>query len=393
MHKRLLQISFIGLVLIVGAVACGPFAGTSAPTAQPPAAVSTAAAVATPAGQGEGTAQPTPTSTTGAASAPTSAAAVTPGGVAVGQTRAIKNASGGLDKLKSYRAHATYAFDGKDKTGQPRTGSLDYTRDVINATQDDHLKVAFTGDAIGDTSNNKSAGTPGGVEMYKVGGNQFLINGGKCQFIGSGISSTTPNALFSLDTFVGTDKATVVGRGELVNGIISDHYTFTETAIGTSLNGMKLVKGDAWVAWDGYLVKVVAQAAGKVKDGSEGTVNVNYSLESVNNVSPIIQPADCVVPVAVVDVPVPPNATEKKVYGAGGQTITTFKSPDPIKAVADFYRQSMPGQGWQATGDKANGATSIQLTYTKDAGKRTLMANVISQSGVTSVIITDQKSP
>jgi len=392
MHKRFLQISLIGLVLIVGAVACGPFAGTTAPTAQPPTAVSTPAAVATPAGQGEGSAQPTPTSTTGAASAPTSAAAVTPGGVAVGQTRAIKNVSVGLDKLKSYRAHASYAFDGKDKTGQPRTGSLDYTRDVINATHDDHLKIAFTGDAIGDSSNNKSAGTPGAVEMYKVGGNQFIINGGKCQFIGSGISSS-PGAVFSPDTFIGADKATLVGGGELVNGVISDHYTFTETSIGTSLSGMKLVQGDAWIAPDGYVVKVVAQASGKGKDGSEGAVNFTYILDNLNNVPAIVQPADCVVPVGVVDVPVPSNATEKKVYESGGQTITTFKSSDPIKAVADFYRQSMPGQGWHAAGDKSSGATSIVLTYTKDAGKRTVVVNLGLQSGVTSVIISDSKSP
>jgi hypothetical protein len=399
MFKRCKPAIFLmALSLALGAAACGPFAPAASPTAAPAALANpTNAPAATSGGVAVGGGQPTPTATAPAAiatSAATSLAPGTPDGIVVGQTRAIKNVSGGLDKLKSYRVHFTYAFDGKDKTGQPRTESVEYSQDVINATQDHHLKIVLTGNAIGATSNyTTSVGTPGGYESYQVGGNTFSINQGKCQFTSSGVSTTTPGALFSLDTFIGADKATLIRRGESVNGINTDHYTFTEAAVSTSLNGMKLVQGDAWVAADGYVVKVVGQASGKAADGNEGVVNVSYNLDNVNNVSPIILPADCVVPVQVADVPIPPNATEKKVFEAGGQTVTTFKSPDPIKTVADFYRQAMPAQGWTAAGDKASGAISIQLTYTKDAGKRTLMINVITQVGVSTVRITDTKSP
>ena len=399
MHKRFLQISLIGLILIVGAAACGPFAGTTAPTSQPPAVNTPVATSAnTPAGVSVGIAQPTPAPTDTSAPTPTptsaaiSAVSPTPSGPAVAQTRPIKNVSSGLDKLKSYRARAGYKFDGKDKTGKPATGSLDFAQEIDNVNQNQHMKIAFSGKPL-DASSSGTAATPGSYETYNIGGNQFVINGGKCQYFGSGIS-TTARALFSPDAFISTDKATLVGRAELVNGVISDHYTFTEAALASNvLTGLKLVQGDAWVAWDGYVVKVTAQATGKTTGGSEGTINYKYDVDSVNSLPSIVQPADCVVPVAVLDVPVPPNATEKKVIEAVDQTITTFKSPDPIKTVADFYRQSMPGQGWQAAGDKSSGATSIVLTYTKDAGKRTLMVNVIALGAVTNVFITDKKSP
>jgi hypothetical protein len=214
---------------------------------------------------------------------------------------------------------------------------------------------------------------------------------GKCQYTGSG-SSIPVRAAISADSLINVDKATLVGRLETVNGVITDHYTFMEAALGTSLNGMKLTQGDAWIALDGYVVKLTAQAAGTAINGAQGTVNFSYNVDNVNNVQPIVLPADCVVPTQVTDVPIPPNATEKQVLAAGGQSITVFKSPDPIVTVADFYRQAMAPQGWQPGRETVSAPISIQLAYTKDAGKRMLMVIILATGAGSSVTITDKKA-
>ena len=394
MFKHAMRIGLLSLAMVVGVAACGG-SSAPAPTSQAPAANTVTGS--TPSGSGESSAQPTATlapiatATSAPTAAPTSAAVGTPG-LAVGQTRAIGSVSSGLDKLASYSVHSTYKFDGKDKAGKPASGQMNFTQDVINATSDRHVHIAFTGQPLGAVDSSTTASAQKEYETYTVGGNLFLINAGKCQFVGSGTSPLSA-AVFSPDKFIAVDKATLVGLAELVNGTLTSHYTFTEAALSSNtLNGMKLVKGDAWISLTGYVVRVAAQVAGTSTNGETGTINFQYDVDTVNSVPAIVAPADCVVTTAANDIPLPAALTEKKVLGAGGQTVITFKTTDGLKTVADFYRQAMPGQGWTAGKESVSGAVSVQLVYTKDAGKRTVTVAIVSVSGVTTVFITDTSS-
>ena len=394
MFKHAMRIGLLSLAMVVGVAACGG-SSAPAPTSQAPAA--TAATGSTPGGQGESSAEPTPTrapvaaATSALTTAPTSAPVGTPG-LAVGQTRAIGSVSNGLDKLASYSVHSTYKFDGTDKTGKAASGQMNFTQDVINASGDRHMHIAFTGQPLGMDDSSTAASSQKEYETFTVGGNLFLINAGKCQFVGSGTASLSA-AVFAPDKFLAVDKATLVGLGELVNGTLTSHYTFTEAALSSNtLNGMKLVKGDAWISLTGYVVRIAAQLAGTSKNGETGTIGFQYDVDTVNGVPAIVAHADCVATTAANDIPLPAAITEKKVLGASGQSIITFKTTDSLKTVADFYRQSMPGQGWTVGKESVSGAGSIQMMYTKDAGKRTVTVAIGAAAGATTVFITDKTS-
>ncbi|MBI5879588.1 MAG: hypothetical protein HZB53_18210 [Chloroflexi bacterium] len=378
------------LVLALLASACGPFAGSAgSPTPAPAAPAVTTA----PGGNTGGTSG----GAGGAATAvPTAAPQVTPGTAATAgaETREVKNVNSGLEKLKSYRVRFVYAYDGKDKSGQPQKGTANFLQEIINATKDEHMKLDQVGNAFGN-DDSKATPAPAGTvfEMYRVSNNTFLINGGKCQFLTSGDSTSVTRGLFTADQLIGSNKATLIRRGESVNGVTADHYAITEAALGTALDGMKLDKGEVWISPDAYVVKIVAQLSGTNSKGSTGTGNFNYDVDNVNTQGALVAPKDCVAPTQATDIPFPANITDKRVTEAGGQTVTTFKSPDTVKVVADFYRNGMPGQGWKLDKDDSSNPVATSLQFSKDGGKRIVSVNIINAGGGTSAIISDKKSP
>lgn len=381
MNRRFRQMWIAGFFMLALLLsACDSDGSPSAPTTTPTNTPSSTPATPPSA------APPTATSVAIAPSTPSSAG---------GSTRDMKTVSGGLEKLKSYHTQFAYHFDGKNKNGQPQKGSLDFNQEILNTsttTKDEHLKLTSSGTLPGASN---SSDNDGAAEVYRVGGSSFTIQNGTCQFLSSGSSGTgAGRAVFTADDFFGNmNKAVVVGRGETVNGVSADHYAYTEFSGSKNLAGFKVQKGDVWIAADGYVVKIAGQATGKTTDGAAGTIRWEYHVNQINQVAAITVPPDCVAPVQATDVPLPANATDTRVVTAddGGQTLTTFKSRDPIKTVADFFRQSLPAQAWNVDGDKGSGAASIQLTFSKDNSTRKLTVSVIAQSTGSSVIITDKK--
>ena len=263
------QITLLALIaaIALSVSACdlggAPATSTSAPPAPPP----TSAAQPTAAAQPTSAAQPTVAAQPTTASLPTVTGTL---GAGAGETRAIPKVSSGLDKLKSYTVRMAIGFKGTDKNGQPQQGSFDYGEEVDNTAKAQHTKIAGTGDINSALGGNTNLTATNGVllELYMVSDNSFIIQNGKCQFIGSGTSILSQAGFLAPDTLIGgINKATLVRKGESVNGTTADHYTFNENVLGTELGNMKLTQGDAWVSPDGYVVKVAAQATGTTKSG------------------------------------------------------------------------------------------------------------------------------
>lgn len=349
------------------------------------------------AGAGAGAGGATPT--TVAAAPPTSlpspaqtALASIPTIAAAGETRAVKKLSSGLEKLKSYRAQFAIAFDGADKNNTPQKGTLNFLRENNNENKDQHIKLASAGDLSGAFGNSTGGtNTNDTFEIYHVTNNSFLVPNGKCQFLGSGDSSISNTPLFSPDDFLGSlDKAVLVNRGENVNGVQADHYQVTNNVLtGSGMEGMKIAQGDIWISRDDYVVKATGTAAGTTKSGSKGTVTLDYNIDQINSLPVIKLPADCVAPTQASDVPVPPNATDTKLVNVSGATLTTFKTTDDSKAVADFYRQKLPPLGWKLDADQ-NNAAGASMQFSKDSGKRLLNIAIFALGGSITVTLTDK---
>ncbi|MCL4505358.1 MAG: hypothetical protein M1434_15570 [Chloroflexi bacterium] len=299
-----------------------------------------------------------------------------------GDTRSIDSLNGGLEKLKSYRLHVVYNYDGKNAKGETDKGGIDLLQEIAS-NKDQHMKFSGAG---GGGSNDA------GLETFQIGGVYYLYNataeaGKKCTSYSSGQQdAASPAALFNpSDMLGGLNDVKLVQKGDNVNGVAADHYAAAESSFNVGL--FTNAKGDVWVAQDGgYVVKYTGQASGKAAllgGGVDGAISWEYNVEDANKIDTIALPPECAASRPADDIPVPDNATEKGNIG----NIITFKSPDDPAKVTDFYKQALPGKGWTA----GEGSMEGMLTYTKD--KRTLTVMIAKEdNGGSNVVITDAKT-
>lgn len=345
--------------------ACGS-AGSSAPT---PTAASAPAAASEP-----------------AASAPTAASEPTAASAEQAET-ALEDLDSGLEGLQSYRLSFTATFEGTEN-GEVKQGSLEYAQEYISESGDQRFSVTSQGawaESAGAGQNH--------FEMLRVGDTSYMYmpeqtDGEKCisfsadsQEQGPVVDAFKPEAIIG-----GIEKARLIGRGETVNGVKTDHYEVIEG--GISLAGAAGSKGEAWIATDGgYLVKYIGTFSGNgllFAPNSEGTMTWEYSLTDVDQVDAITLPEDCAGQQAAADIPIPEGATEKSSFGG----MQSFKTAEAPAAVADFYKRELAGQGWTAGQENAMEGMAI-LEFTK--GARQLTVTVTQEEAGSMVMLVEEK--
>ncbi|HET9224518.1 MAG TPA: hypothetical protein VFO07_18540, partial [Roseiflexaceae bacterium] len=181
------------------------------------------------------------------------------------------------------------------------------------------------------------------------------------------------------DIIGGLNQAKLVGKGETVNGVVADRYSFDQNAL--SFGTFASAQGEAWIAQDGgFLVKYVGTATGKnsflTSKSAEGTFTWEYNLTDANKVGAIDLPKECEGQQPADDIPVPEKTTDKASFGK----MITFKSPDAPADVAAFYKQQMPKQGWEA-GEASEFGDLQTLNYTKDGRKLSITITKEEQGG------------
>ena len=209
-----------------------------------------------------------------------------------GQTLALTSLSAGLQSLKSYRLHMLFTVDTKDKGGNRQQGTLDISEAIDNAG-----RSLYTQSKVGGNLNS-GYGLPGVVsELYHLDGTTFLVDNGKCRFLSKKPYSGLAGSMILPDDYINRiGTANLAGRGETVNAVSTDHYTFATGALGRQMQGMVISHGDAWLATDGYVVRLTGQATGTDQSGAVGTAIVSYDVDSINQPLGIKAPADCVSP-------------------------------------------------------------------------------------------------
>jgi hypothetical protein len=369
---RKLLVSGLLVAALAILAACG--GGASTPSGESGAAPAAPGAPSggsndEPATKAEPTAESKPADSTGAA--------------ADGETRDITDISGSLDSLESYRLRFSFSFDGKDDEGKPQQGGMEFVQEIIADSKDQHIRWSTTGDA--------ATGSQQGVfEFFQVGGTTYLFSGEgegaqKCIGMTSGQDTGTTGAMFQpSDVVGGLEQAKLVGKGETVNGIVADRYSFDQNAL--SFGTFASAQGEAWIAQDGgFLVKYVGTATGKnsflTSKSAEGTFTWEYNLTDANKVEAIDLPKDCEGQQPADDIPVPEKVTDKASFGK----MITFKSPDAPADVAAFYKQQMPKQGWEA-GEASEFGDLQTLNYTKDGRKLSITITKEEQGGSTVMI-------
>jgi hypothetical protein len=201
-------------------------------------------------------------------------------------------------------------------------------------------------------------------------------------------SSSEISQMYNPSDWIGSiENAKLVKKGVNVDGVQADQYQASnkDFAFGVYSSG----SADFWLAQQGnYVVKFTGTATGKTvfaNYSGDGTIQWEYDLEQPNALSSIELPPECANEKPAGDIPLPANISDKTMVSG----MISFNSPDQPSVVGDFFRKTMPGQGWTA-GDENSAGDMLILTYTKD--NRTVNVTISKGDKGTSVIITDQKS-
>ena len=290
----------------------------------------------------------------------------------------ITSVTSGMDTLESYRATMMVSYAGTDANNQPQSVTTNVLQEFIRSSGDSHVKI--------DTSSTLSATLSSSVEITTVGGVAYLQSAvdGKSQCVSfSSGDSLTQDPLASNDVFGTLTNLKLVQKGEKINGILSDHYTFDETSFPNK--DFDTAKGDIWLAQDGgFAVKVVGTGTGTVDLWQgKGTTTWDYQLQQVNNLAPLSVPDSCTAASPSADYPIPANATNKSTF----DKLTTFESPDSPADMAKYYADELTKAGWKET-NRTELAGMYMLTYSKDAQELSLTISPgASGSGSTVMII------
>lgn len=297
----------------------------------------------------------------------------------------LKDVTSGLDSLDSYQSTFTMSFEGKDDSGQPKTGSTTFTEDFVKNPPAKRTTITGFGGMLSGTPEAKPEDTA--MQTIEVGGKQYFKMGTICSQSASSDSPQAQATFNPSDVMGGIRGAQLVGN-ETVNGVPTAHYKsdVKDLAVLGYLNA----QGEFWIAQPGnFVVKYTFEATGKDRfmgnSNSEGTIKWVYEVKQINQPIDIQPPANC--GGAAEDIPMMADA-EGQSSLAGTSMYTT---PSKLADVVAFYEKELKAKGWQAQADAGMSNDTVSMkSYTKDG--RTLQVVITADSsGKTSVLITEAK--
>ncbi|MEM8532330.1 MAG: hypothetical protein AAGF95_15910 [Chloroflexota bacterium] len=304
------------------------------------------------------------------------------------ETRDLSDVENRLDELESYRIQFNISFDGTNDSGETESGSIEMMQTYIAESNNQHMRMASEDSTAEDAS--------GTFEFFQIDGTTYTYTAeaegeAQCFSFSSEEDTLGNDTMLQPDDFTeGVEEANLVGRGEVVNGVDTDHYEFDQADLSFGLFGS--AKGEVWVAQDGgYMVRYLGEASGgNGLFGSgdvEGTVTWEYNLEDINAIEAIELPPECVGQGPADDIPVPDNATDQSSFSG----FITFMSPDAPTDIATYYRDEMASQGWQSGEETAFG-DFITLEFTKEERNLsiTISADTENENSVSNVMISEE---
>ena len=351
-------IAALSIVLCLALAACG--GASKAPTSAP------AAPTSAPAGQQASTPVPArPTSTPLPAAQPTAA-----------QEEELElGEASDLSKLNSYRTHYTLTWDVTNKDGQKESGSWDMREELVREPPAHHTTWTGTG-----------TGSQGGTfEIIQIGQDTYVKSDNEWMAMTSADQTLFGGDEYMSDPFgaISGERGKLVKRGEMVNGVSCDHYTFDESTLGSSvgMGAVSKAKGDTWVSTEfKVVVKYIVhyEGSGLAISGSdgEGTMDMTFDVTDINKPISILPPAG-VKPAMPDDIPVIDGATELSAMSG----VVSFKTTKSVDEVTAFYAAQMPLKGWS----EGESPTPEMMSFTK--GGRTAQIMLSEEDGKTTVVI------
>ncbi len=293
--------------------------------------------------------------------------------------------------LENYRMEIKMTTDGQDANGNSVQESVVVFQEVNTAQSAYHLKI----------SSESNINATESYEIFTIGSDYYIFDPNNEMGMGMSCYAMTgdtgmddefsPESLSPDDFFDEIEGGDLVQRGEMVNGIQTDHYRLKNVGMAGSM--VTTQSGDIWIAQNGgYIVRFVGDGEGQAvmfgdSEDITGTMHWEYNLLDANNGVEIVLPDECqqAAEQGVNGLPVPDNATEKTSFGP----MLTFNSPDSPDLVAEYYRTEMAALGYTLSEDTSFGGMYM---YTFTMGEETVSIIITEgENGATSVVITTEE--
>ena len=207
----------------------------------------------------------------------------------------------GLDTFSAYRMNFLTDFDGLSK-GQATQGTMSGLLEITRKPQAKHWQMNMAGDTFGELS------TLGSMEMYDFGSTMYIQNPLDATWLSVPaelVKTMLPvpiDDMYRPEESIDLPATAVLQPGEeVVNGVVTQRYTFGSADLADPDARYEAVEGTIWVAVDGnYVVKYESTITGEFDNLSaggmdlmdQGTIVMSYEVSDVNGDFSIQPPAN-----------------------------------------------------------------------------------------------------
>lgn len=167
---------------------------------------------------------------------------------------------------------------------------------------------------------------------------------------------------------------------ETINGVLSRHYTFDETAFEPGEANLEQAEGHVYVAAEeGYVTRYVLEGTGRTPftaalSDQPGKLRLQFDLLDVNRPLEITPPAECdAAGIAGDGLPLLPDAREiTRIAG-----MLTYRSQTSLAEAQAFYVDALTQAGWTAVeADSFEAEETAVLAFARNQESLTLTLNV-----------------
>ena len=204
----------------------------------------------------------------------------------------------GLASLNSYHMKTRILSTGPS--------AIDYNESVTNMNYNQQGNQLFSQMVSTSSSKDSPTKSTSTSEEYRLDTKYCQRSIQSDGYTSSELTDTTPAQQAITDAMFNVVDVVIVSKGakfvaeETVNGVLSNHFTFTITGLGASGAEVTQSLGEYWVAKDGqYLVKY--QVSLETRSGPAGDANAQAShfemqveISDINSNISVQMPADCV---------------------------------------------------------------------------------------------------
>ncbi len=306
----------------------------------------------------------------------------------------FRRANAALDEVNSYRA--TIVLSSNSTATETDTFNLEM--EFLVTTNPPASSFSFTNFDMGLGDESLDLSGLGAMTVVQVDGKTYTnLPGLGCTTSEGADESMLEGAVTRPDELIddlNSEGVTLVESGVTVNGIVTDHYHFDETAIEDNDASLSTVSGDMYIAQqEEFVVRFVIDGQGQIGDfageaaSDLNTFHMEFNVFDVNSNITIAAPAECSTTSSSSDYPMLDDAFEVTTFAG----VITYKTNTAIADAAAFYKDALTAAGWTVSFEYSDDTTAT-LMLTKENKTVTVLVTGDPVSGGNLVSVVESEN-